>query len=397
MPMPPAPGGFMPMHMMPPGPNGQPMPMPQMPMPMPGMPGMPMMRMPIPPSGPGGAMPPMPMPNMPIPNMPMPPMPMPPMPNMPMNGGALPPPPVMPSQTPAAPAPAVVPWFGPHETVYVHRLNEKIKIGELKKSLFHVFSQFGGIKEIYAEKRLACKGQAWIVFEAVDSAAKALSEMQGFNFYGNEMEVAYARLKADVVSKGDGSFVPRPKRKPEKKRKGGGKKGKDKKGKEGKVKKEKKLKKEEEDVKREAAPEVEREEEPAPARPEHEQHNAAMAEEDEEEEEETVVQGPPLPPPVVVAPVAQHPPTPAPVQREQEAPPNRILFVERLPVQCNGLMLDMLFQQYPGYKEARLVPGKPGIAFVEFGDHLQSTKAIQALQDFKITPTNRMKITFARQ
>ena len=49
-----------------------------------------------------------------------------------------------------------------------------------------------------------------------------------------------------------------------------------------------------------------------------------------------------------------------------EALPNPILFVENLPEQATEMMLSMLFQQFPGYKEVRLVPGKKGIAFVEY-------------------------------
>eukprot|EP00456_Euglypha_rotunda_P051209 TRINITY_DN4134_c0_g1_i19.p1 TRINITY_DN4134_c0_g1~~TRINITY_DN4134_c0_g1_i19.p1 ORF type:complete len:113 (-),score=27.45 TRINITY_DN4134_c0_g1_i19:10-348(-) len=39
--------------------------------------------------------------------------------------------------------------------------------------------------------------------------------MQSFNFYGKPMKVSYARIKSDVISKGDGTFKPRPKRKAE--------------------------------------------------------------------------------------------------------------------------------------------------------------------------------------
>ena len=77
--------------------------------------------------------------------------------------------------------------------------------------------------------------------------------------------------------------------------------------------------------------------------------------------------------------------------------PNRILFVENLPEKCNNMMISMLFQQYEGYKEVRLVPNKPGIAFVEFESHAQSAQAMTALQNFKITPTNLMKITYSKQ
>ncbi|KAG0500059.1 hypothetical protein HPP92_000131 [Vanilla planifolia] len=62
------------------------------------------------------------------------------------------------------------------------------------------------------------------------------------------------------------------------------------------------------------------------------------------------------------------------------AAPNNILFVENLPHECAPMMLQMLFCQYAGFKEVRMVETKPGIAFVEYGDELQSTVAMQALR-----------------
>ena len=103
-------------------------------------------------------------------------------------------------------------------TIYVNNLNEKIKIegtvpsfvfctlsfsrlryffhfnfnyyflnAELKKSLRAVFSQFGKILEVLAFKTLKHKGQAWVVFEDVNSASNALRQMQGFPFYDKPM------------------------------------------------------------------------------------------------------------------------------------------------------------------------------------------------------------------
>ena len=43
------------------------------------------------------------------------------------------------------------------------------------------------------------------------------------------------------------------------------------------------------------------------------------------------------------------------------------------------------------------MPGRHDIAFVEFDKESQSTSAREALQGFKITPTNAMKITFAKK
>ena len=95
---------------------------------------------------------------------------------------------------------------------------------------------------------------------------------------------------------------------------------------------------------------------------------------------------------------------PPPAEKKAPAPstpavlmPNQILLVENLPEQVNEMMLSMLFQQFPGFKEVRLVPGKAGIAFVEFGSDAQAGVAMAGLQGFKVTPTNLMKITYAKR
>jgi hypothetical protein len=44
-----------------------------------------------------------------------------------------------------------------------------------------------------------------------------------------------------------------------------------------------------------------------------------------------------------------------------------------------------------------LVPGRADIAFVEFENDTQSAAAREALQGFKITPTNAMMITYAKK
>ncbi|KAI5415444.1 hypothetical protein KIW84_040760 [Lathyrus oleraceus] len=75
---------------------------------------------------------------------------------------------------------------------------------------------------------------------------------------------------------------------------------------------------------------------------------------------------------------------------QEVAAPNVILFIENLPYETTGRMLEMLFEQYPGFKEVRSIDAKPGIAFVDFEDDIQSSMAMQALQGFKITPQNPM-------
>uniref|UniRef100_A0A3Q2WJC0 Small nuclear ribonucleoprotein polypeptide B2 n=1 Tax=Haplochromis burtoni TaxID=8153 RepID=A0A3Q2WJC0_HAPBU len=78
-------------------------------------------------------------------------------------------------------------------------------------------------------------------------------------------------------------------------------------------------------------------------------------------------------------------------------PPNYILFLSNLPEETNEMMLSMLFNQFPGFKEVRLVPGKHDIAFVEFESDTQAGVAKDALQGFRITATCAMKITYAKK
>lgn len=60
-------------------------------------------------------------------------------------------------------------------------------------------------------------------------------------------------------------------------------------------------------------------------------------------------------------------------------------------------MLSMLFQQFPGFVETRMIEAKPGIAFVEFESSAKSAVALGGLQGFKINPTHSMTLTYAKK
>ncbi|KAI3693531.1 hypothetical protein L1987_76475 [Smallanthus sonchifolius] len=82
---------------------------------------------------------------------------------------------------------------------------------------------------------------------------------------------------------------------------------------------------------------------------------------------------------------------------EAPAPPNNILFIQKLPHETSSMMLQMLFGQHQGFKEVRMVETKPGIAFIEYGDEMQATVAMHSLQGFKINPESPMLITYAKK
>jgi len=79
-----------------------------------------------------------------------------------------------------------------------------------------------------------------------------------------------------------------------------------------------------------------------------------------------------------------------------EGQPSNVLFVENLPAEVNDMMLKMLFRQYPGFQEARLIAGR-NVAFIEYADELQAGIAKHGLQGFKVTPEMALKIAFAKQ
>ncbi|GAX75127.1 hypothetical protein CEUSTIGMA_g2571.t1 [Chlamydomonas eustigma] len=82
---------------------------------------------------------------------------------------------------------------------------------------------------------------------------------------------------------------------------------------------------------------------------------------------------------------------------EGNSSPNKILFVQNLPEASTEAMLSLLFQQFPGFKEVRMVDSRPGIAFIEYENEVQSGVALQGLQGFKVTPQNAMAISYAKQ
>ena len=84
----------------------------------------------------------------------------------------------------------------------------------------------------------------------------------------------------------------------------------------------------------------------------------------------------------------------APMQMEV---PHKILFLTELPEDVTEMMLSMLFTQFPGFKEVRLVPGRHDIAFVEYDNDMQAYEARAKLQGFRIKADKTLTINFAKK
>jgi len=227
----------------------------------------------------------------------------------------------------------------PNNTLYVNNLCEKLNRDELVKALKHVFGQFGKILDVVAYNKIkAAKGQAFIVFDEIESATKALQEMNNFLFYHKPLRVSYAKTKSDIIAKRDGSFKPRP----PKRKKGDIKSAKMKLNIKGETKDGNQVDKKP-DVKSEAAKSMK-----------HTQKKTVTS-----------------------------------------MPQNRILLIQNLPKEATENMVAMLFQASPGFLKVSLIPGYAGFAYVEYKDQQLATEAMNSLQGFKITAENQLVITYA--
>lgn len=251
----------------------------------------------------------------------------------------------------------MVTLLDPSPTLYVNNLNEKVPEQELKQNLTAAFEQFGKILQIVAMKSYRRRGQAFIVFDGVESAQQAVEQMQGFPFCGKPLRINYAKTKSDIVAKRDGTYQPR--------------------------------------VKQPLPPlpsqamKQQQEEESDDEMTGH--HAAKRARRDDEGYGAQQQQEYPGYGGAVGAPQSYG--VPAPVVEV----PNSILFLEGLPDETTDGMLEMLFQQFPGFREVRLVPSRPGIGFVEYDNEMQAAAAKNQLNGFKIQATDPIKVTFAKR
>lgn len=236
----------------------------------------------------------------------------------------------------------------PNQTLYVNNLNEKIKLPTLKCCIMELFSAFGEVICIEAACSNTKRGQAFVVFRDISCATNALRALQGFVFLDKPLRIQYSKNKSDVIAHEDGTFKPRlrgastAEREPEKKKalvppaKGSSKGG---------------------------------------------TNPSLLA------ARSSSGVGMKVSPGTGSGSQSQSP---------AEAQPSNVLFVENLPPEVTEMMLTMLFRQYPGFQEARLIKGR-NVAFIEYTNELQAGIAKHGLQGFMVTPEMALKIAFAMQ
>eukprot|EP01064_Diplonema_japonicum_P012788 TRINITY_DN20143_c0_g1_i1.p1 TRINITY_DN20143_c0_g1~~TRINITY_DN20143_c0_g1_i1.p1 ORF type:complete len:274 (+),score=51.12 TRINITY_DN20143_c0_g1_i1:87-824(+) len=94
----------------------------------------------------------------------------------------------------------------PRETLYIKNIPDKPKKEDVKRDLYHLFSQFGPLVDVVAMKTPRTRGQAFVVYRELVNATAAMRELQGFEFLGKNMKIDFAKAKSDSIAKLDGTF-----------------------------------------------------------------------------------------------------------------------------------------------------------------------------------------------
>lgn len=229
-------------------------------------------------------------------------------------------------------------------SVYVRNLEERIKLPTLTTTLRELFSDYGEILDIVAKSNLKAKGQAFIVFSTPEAAAAAIDEINDFELFGKPISCSFARTRSDATVRAeDGeSGLERFKRarladkerrqalEAQKLAAAGGSAA--------------------AGVKRGAAPELTN-------RPAKTTKGAGL--------KATGTNA-------------------AAVIPDEYLPPNKTLFLRDLPEDYGEEGLGRIFERFDGFKEVRMVPGRRGIAFVEYEAEAGAISAKEATAGMRL-------------
>lgn len=198
---------------------------------------------------------------------------------------------------------------------------------------------------------MRAKGQAFIVFEDIEAASDALDMLDGFDLNGKKMQLAYAKTKSDATVKADGSTE------------------------------------EFEEHKRRRVAQKERRQEAERQKKQEEEAKNKLKRAAETE----------LPATGLKKPALAKGPKPGAVVPDEYLPPNKVLFLQNLPSaeEYGTTALEAVFSRFDGFKEVRTVPGREGIAFVEYDTEQSAISAKESTAGMTLGG-NAIKVTYRR-
>lgn len=253
--------------------------------------------------------------------------------------------------------------------VYVQNLEERVKIETLVESLRAIFSEFGNVVDIVAKKNLKAKGQAFVVFDDAQSARNAVEEVHGFELFEKPMRLAIARTRSDKTVELNGSEQELEAHKQHRQAEKGMGILSDTTSRSyanliSDIERKKALEASEEQKQLKRGPGAAGDIRPNKAgRPSGLKSTSAAA---------------------------------TNVVPDEYLPPNKILFLQNFPDEYDAEALTSVFGRFDGFREVRLVPGRRGIAFVEYDSEQGAIAAKESTAGTSLGDKT-IKVTYQRQ
>ncbi|KAL9058078.1 MAG: hypothetical protein Q9162_001940 [Coniocarpon cinnabarinum] len=235
----------------------------------------------------------------------------------------------------------------PGNTVYIRNIHDRVKLTEVEDALRTLFEEYGKIVEIVVKPNQKARGQAFIVFDNPQSAAKSIEDIDGFEVFKKPLSCTFSKTRSDATVAREGNDAE--------------------------LEEHKKTRLAEKERKKAREAQEEKLKRPAPSD----------------------------------QPDGTQPPTrkglkstanaKAGVVPEEYLPPNKILYIKNLPPDYDAdEELSAVFQRFPGFREVRVVPGRQGIAFVEYQNEEGAIQAKKATGGMSLAG-NTISVFFQRQ
>lgn len=256
----------------------------------------------------------------------------------------------------------------------MQNLEERVKIQQLSETLKSLFSEFGTVIDIIAKKDLKAKGQAFIVYDDPGSATDAIVELQGFELFDKPMRLSLAKTRSDryieMNSSSKAYEYHRKNRLAEKgiclfkymsiwliSRHG-----------------------------------------PQCGLTHLEKRVASEAADNERRSKRDLGQITNSRPSKLSKPTGLKAtgPVASQVVPDEYLPPNKILFLQQIPVDCDVDALGAIYSRFEGFREIRVVPGRRGLAFVEYDSEQGAIAARESTSGMKLGDTS-LKVSYQRQ
>ncbi|QIW96778.1 hypothetical protein AMS68_002296 [Peltaster fructicola] len=98
----------------------------------------------------------------------------------------------------------------PAQSLYIQNLPQQLHKEDLRRALYMLFSTHGSVLDVTAMKTRRMRGQAHVLFRDVQTATQAMRACQGFDFFGREMRISYAKARSHTLQKMTGVFEVAP-------------------------------------------------------------------------------------------------------------------------------------------------------------------------------------------